>query len=284
MPYERRVDRDHPSCFVFLVDQSYSMLEPVAGNPEMSKAQALADALNGLMYELVLRCVKDPSEGPRHYYDIGVIGYGQQVGPVLGGALAGRDLVSIGELAHNPLRVEERVRSNGQRSQVDQSTVERTIKFPVWFDAVASGGTPMSAAIDRCGAMLAPWVQQHPESFPPIIINISDGAATDGDPLVWAERLQSLGTNDGHVLMFNVNISAKKADPIFFASDEDQLPDKYAQQLFRLSSTLPGFMCELAGMQGYSIQPRARGFVFNADISSVISFLQIGTSTHHIAD
>ena len=142
MPYQRRVDRERPACFMFLLDQSYSMNEPVAGRPGQTKAQALADAINTLLYELVLRCIKNPEEGPRHYYDVGVVGYGATVGPVWGGALAGRDLVSIVEIGHHPLRVEQR----------DQSTVGGgSARMPIWFDPVADGEYLHRATRDHLG-------------------------------------------------------------------------------------------------------------------------------------
>ncbi|MCP3856635.1 MAG: VWA domain-containing protein [Actinomycetia bacterium] len=272
MPYAQRVDRENPACFVFLVDQSFSMTEPCAGRPDQSKAEALADAINNLLYELVMRCVKNPSEGPRHYYDIAVIGYGGTIGPAWGGNLAGRDLVPIVDIANNAMRVDEK----------DRSTTGKSIKRPVWFDPIADGATPMAGAMDFCGAMVAGWVNAHPTSFPPIIINISDGAATDGDPVEWTRRLESLGTQDGNVLVFNVNISATEGAKLMFPSSPDQLPDKYAQQMFEMSSVLPGFMQEMAGMQGHQVGAGARGFVFNADITTVVNFLQIGTATHHV--
>ncbi len=272
MSYAKRVDRENPACFAFLVDQSYSMTEQCAGRPNQSKAQALADAINNLLYELVMRCVKNPSEGPRHYYDIAVVGYGGSVGPAWGGELAGQGLVSIVDIANNAMRVDER----------DQSTTGQSIKMPVWFESVADGGTPMAGAMDHCGSLIANWVQAHPGSFPPIVINISDGAATDGDPIEWTRRLESLATQDGNVLVFNVNISATEGQPLMFPSSAEQLPDQYARQMFEMSSVLPGFMQEMAGMQGHSVQPGARGFVFNADITTVVNFLQIGTATHHV--
>jgi hypothetical protein len=270
--YQRRVDRQNPACFVFLVDQSYSMNEPCAGRPQQSKAQALAEAINNALYELVIRCVKNPTEGPRHYYDVGVIGYGANVGSAWGGSLASQGLVSIVDIANNPLRVEER----------DRSTTGGSSKAPVWFDATADGATPMSGAMDQAGRLIAGWVADHPDSFPPIIINISDGAATDGDPTVWTSRLTSLSTSDGNVLVFNVNLSAVGGDQVFFPSGTEPLGDDYARQMFEMSSELPGFMAEMAGMQGHTISAHARGFVFNADITSVVNFLQIGTSTHHV--
>lgn len=277
MPYEARISRDRPGCILFLVDQSESMGEEFAAQPGTNKATALCDAINGLLYELVLRCIKDPSEGPRHYYDIGVIGYGESVGPALGGALAGRQLVGIADIANHPLRVEARNRVSGDAPS-------KPVQLPVWFDAKASNGTPMSGAIDVAGSIVAPWVAEHPNSFPPIVINISDGAATDGDPRAWAQRVRGLSTRDGNVLMFNVNLSALAKQSIFFPPDASQLKDEYARTLFDMSSPLPAFMCRLAVEQGLDVRDDSRGFVFNADMLAVVKFLQIGTAVHQMGD
>lgn len=268
MTYQRRVDREHPACFVFLIDQSYSMSEPAAGAPGQSKAHALAEAVNDLIFELVVRSIKDANQDPRHYYDLAVIGYGNAVGPAWGGNLAGRDLVPIDEIAKNPVRVEGR--PDGTR-------------FPVWFDPTSDGPTPMSSAIDAAGRIVASWVDANPDSFPPVVVNISDGAATDGDPREWASRLGSLSTTDGNVLIFNVNFSTTGGDQLWFPDETVPMPNDYAQTMFEMSSVLPGFMQELAGMEGHSVTGGSRGFVFNADLTSVVNFLQIGTSTQHVS-
>lgn len=213
MAYERRLDRNNPGCMVFLVDQSGSMNEPVAGE-QRSKADAVAEALNNLLYELVLRCIKDENEGPRHYYDISVIGYGPGVGSALGGALSGRDMVSVVDVADNPVRVEERESVAKAGADGDVGTVPRRHKFPVWVDSVADQRTPMCEALNRTGGMLATWVQQHPDSFPPIVINISDGAATDGDPRVWSRRIQSLATRRQRVAVQPQRVGAQRQPPV----------------------------------------------------------------------
>lgn len=280
MPYEQRIDRSRPGCIIFMVDQSGSMKEEFSLRRDVTKAVALCDAINSLLYELALRCIKDPNEGPRHYYDIAVIGYGATVGSALQGPLSGRDLVSIIDIANNPLRVEQRTRITD-----DAGTKPRRV--PVWFDPCAESGTPMSQAIDAAGRLVAPWVNAHPDSFPPIVINISDGAATDaethGDPRAWAQQLRTLRTRDGNVLFFNVNLSALGGEPAYFPTTPQQFTDDYARMLFDMSSELPAFMVTLAQRQGITAEPGARGFVFNADIRSVVQFLQIGTATYHVA-
>ena len=279
--YAKQIDRTNPGCLVLLVDQSGSMREPVANGGGRSKADALAEAINGLLYELVLRCIKDDAEGPRHYYDLAVLGYGgENVDSALGGQLAGRELVSIVELANHPVRVEDRPPPGGATSGGgDVGTLPRGERLPIWVDPVAAGGTPMSAALDRAGALVAPWVQGHLGSFPPIVVNVSDGAATDGDPRVWSERIRSLATDDGNVLLFNLNLSALGGDPLFFPSRDEDLANDYARTLFEMSSPLPGYMASLAAAQHLPVGHGARGYVYNADVSALVRFLQIGTVT-----
>jgi hypothetical protein len=280
MAYRAEISRTNPSCFLFLIDQSGSMQDPAppalgADAPAAgtrAKAQSVADAVNRLLQNLVIKCAK--SEGVRDYYQVGVIGYGASVGPALGGPLAGRDLVPISEIADSPTRVEERTRKveDGAGGLVDQ-----TVKLPVWFDPVANGGTPMCQALRQAESVLGGWVQAHPLSFPPIVINITDGESTDGDPREVAARIRRLGTSDGQCLLFNLHISSQRATPIQFPAGEASLPDEYARLLFEMSSELPDFMLGFAREEGFPASPGARGFVFNSDMVTVIRFLDIGT-------
>lgn len=242
MPYTAEVSRAHPSCFLFLIDRSGSMSDPFGGGAEgKSKADGVADAINRLLQNLVIKCAK--SEGVRDYYHVGVLGYGAEIGPAFSGALAGQELVPISHVADQPARVEDRVRKvdDGAGGLVDQ-----TIKFPIWFDPVAHGGTPMCQALDRARQMMSDWVGQHPDSYPPIVINITDGEATDGDPRPNAEALRQLATSDGNALLFNCHLSSARATPVLFPESAAGLPDPYAEQLFEMSSILPSRLREAA--------------------------------------
>ena len=48
MPYSAEISRSNPTCFLFLVDQSSSMLEPFGGQAGKNKSEGVADALNRL--------------------------------------------------------------------------------------------------------------------------------------------------------------------------------------------------------------------------------------------
>ncbi|HEU5328906.1 MAG TPA: vWA domain-containing protein, partial [Thermomicrobiales bacterium] len=218
-------------------------------------------------------------EGVRDYYHVGVIGYGGSVGPAFGGALAGKELAPISAIANLPARIEERSKKTDDGAG---GLVEQTVKFPVWFDPVAKGGTPMSQALTLARQVLTGWLAQHPSGFPPIVINITDGEATDGDPSSAATALRDLQTDDGQALLFNLHLSSHQAAPVQFPSDAAALPDKWAKLLFNLSSPLPPFMREIAGQEGFPVSEGTRGFAFNADMVTVIQFLDIGTRPNNL--
>lgn len=272
MPYSAEVSRSNPSCILFLIDQSGSMEDPFGGSGGRRKADSLADAINRLLQNLAIKCAK--SEGVRDYFHVGVVGYAAGVGPALSGSLAGRDLAPISEIANQPARVEERLKKveDGAGGLVEQS-----VKFPVWLDPVAKGGTPMVQALGYATQVLQGWIANHPDSFPPVVINITDGESTDGDPETAASGLRDLSTSDGGVLLFNLHLSSREGQPIEFPSEVGTLPDAFATTLYQMSSPLPDYMVQMAQGEGYAVSDESRGFVFNADLVSVIRFLDIGT-------
>jgi hypothetical protein len=272
VPYVAEISRTSPTCLLFLIDQSSSMAGPFGGSPGKTRADGVADAVNRLLQNLALKCAK--SDGIRDYFHVGVIGYGQGVHSALGGALAGRHLVPVSEFANNPIRVERRQR------KIDDGAggvMEQSFKFPVWFEPVADGQTPMCQALTLAGQVLEEFINHSPECFPPLVVNISDGAASDADPRPAAATLRALATTDGEVLLFNAHLSSAEVAPVVFPSSVKGLSDPYARHLFNMSSPLPPPMLEAARADGFAVGDGARGFAFNADLVSVIRFLDIGT-------
>jgi hypothetical protein len=271
--YTQPIDRNHPGCIAMLLDQSASMSDPFAAG-STTKADALATAVNSLLRNLVLQCQK--GEDIRDYFHVALIGYGSKVGSIFGGDLRGHELVPISAVADYPLRM--------ATDYLLPDRQDLSVSMPVWVDAVAEGATPMAGAIDLAGALLASWANDHFESFPPIVINVSDGAATDADPRPLAAQLRDLRTRDGSLLMFNVNLSSSATPPIQYANSPHNLPDAYARTLFEMSSELTPFMVAVARGMGLSPSDGARGFVFNADMSALSELLDVGTRVATVAD
>lgn len=250
------------------------MDDPYGMDSGKRKCDAVADAVNRLIATLVLRCAK--GEDVRDYFQIDVIGYGGTVRTGFGGALAGRQFIPISEVADNPLRVETRARKEDDGAG---GLIERSVRFPVWFEPMANGNTPMVAAVEEAYQKVKAWTELYPLSYPPSIINISDGEPTDGSPRPASDKLKSLGTNDGKALFFNIHISGTSKRPVEFPDSQIGLPDEYAQMLFEISSVLPPKLRDEARREGFSASENSRGFAFNADLRSLIQFLDIGTRT-----
>ncbi|HAJ62690.1 MAG TPA: hypothetical protein DCP31_28505 [Cyanobacteria bacterium UBA8543] len=274
MPYSVEISRNNPTAFLFVIDRSGSMSDVT---PEgMTKAQMLSDVMNRLFSELILKCTK--SEGIRNYFEIGVIGYDTTVGIVnpLPGELGGEWLSPINLFETNTLRLEERKKKIPDGAG---GVLETVIKFPVWFEPVAEGGTPMCAALKTAYDILNYWCATHPTAYPPLLVHITDGQSTDGDPEEIAKDIQQLSTDDGNVLVFNIHLSERGGREIMLPSSAYGLPDSYAEKLFNMSSNLPSNMVNLARNEGIEgVTAESRGFAYQvSDLASLVAFLDIGT-------
>ncbi len=272
MPYSAEISRANPSCFVFLIDQSGSMENPLPGAQGLRKADGVADAINRLLQNLVIKCAR--GEGVRNFYEVAVIGYGEAVDHAFSGPLSGRQLVPLSDIATQPARIEERRKISGNGNG---TKTEHLVKFPIWFEPRAKGVTPMGEAIQSTVDLLTPWIASHRRSYPPIVINISDGAATDTGPVPQAKELRNLATDDGEVLFFNCHISDQPTQPVVFPANDAELPDDFARTLFEVTSPLPESLAEQARAEGMKLAADARGFAFNADLTELIRFLDLGT-------
>lgn len=286
MSYQAEISRRNPTCFIFLVDQSGSMRDPF-GNETSGKSKAVfvADAVNEVLNEL--RTANTSGEEIKRRFYVSVIGYPKHAKSIFSRRNVGFDLVPVDELDAYA-EVEEITRDTGE-------TVIK-VRKQVWLKPKAGGDTPMCAALEKAREVAHNFVAgKYRESsavtdgesadvnqmdcFPPVVLNITDGEATDGDPSYAARALTQIRSRDGNVLLFNLQCSSVRADPISFPDTDLVLPDFYARQLFYMSSIIPENMIRQAkGKRSISLKPGARGFVFNSNMSTVVSFLKIGTT------
>ena len=276
--YERDISRRDPGCVVFLLDRSDSMKQ-TWGNSRETMAEGAARALNETLLELLFTSQGEPGKA-RHYFDVGVFGYGlrpvgggEGVEPGFGGKLMGQPLVALPDLRDNPIAVRE-------MPSVDAGAPPS--RMPIWVEPVHGHRTPMCQAVAVAGAHVYEWASAHPDSFPPIIINITDGMVTDSpyegaDLQEWAQRLVNIRTSDGPSLLFNIFLSpAGSAQPVMFPGTDRGLPPP-GPDLFRMSSLLPPPMVANAQSAGIPVEPGGRGFGFNADAANLVRFLEVGT-------
>jgi len=251
------------------------MNEPVMGiegNPK--KSEFVAEALNRVLQSLVVSASKDLDI--RQYYQVGIIGYGSEIQSILSCADEDTHLAWIDEIYQHPLRIEDRI-----RQEIDSAgeIVEMSVKFPVWVEPFARGHTPMRQVFEVAYTVLSQWVMDHPDSYPPTVINLTDGQSNDGKVTVAAENLRSLKTIDGNVLLLTLHTSSHPFDlPVLFPSSVEEMPDFSSRKMFEMSSLLTDNLRRGAEeVLESEINIKSRGIVYNADIAGIVQGLEIGT-------
>jgi hypothetical protein len=257
MPYDAEIRRGNPSLVIFLIDQSGSMDDPC------EKAQDATKELNGLIANLVGRCVK--VNGVWNLFYVSFLGYADEVRSLW--KLSQDDLIPIATVANNPIRVEEKT-----QRVFDEAGGLQQMKIPIWFDVVANGSSSMCAAITRASEICESWIRQHPDSYPPTVINISDGSPTDGNPTNAAQRLKGVVGNDGGVLLWNKHISSSsRTEAVYYPESDAGLPDNSARLLYDISSILPEQHQNYLSNMGYSVSNKSRCFVSNGALLGALS-------------
>ena len=284
-PYTAQITRNTPTAFIFMIDQSISMSRKLNYRGEfITLADAVARIVNNQINELVLRCIK--TNEVRHYYDIAVIGYGDNANYGWKGTLAGRDFVSPEELKNNPFKkitVKEEKRT---RKGVELKEVEKV----QWVEPVAAGTyTRAHKAFAMVKDLLDKWMKEHHEKdcYPPTIINITDGAFNGiANPreinTQLANELKAMFTNDGNVLLWNIHITPDNHEQILLPISKTELKDdKYSEWLYDMSSLLPSrYNQPIGDLRGDAENTRHVAMATNTGLSTLIQLMDIGTPTN----
>lgn len=254
----------NPCLLVYLIDQSGSMGDKF-GNATHSKAVEVSNAINDIIYEVGLRCIGSGGE-VKNRFEIAILGYGKTENAAHSGwegQLTGKWVVSIKNIFEFPLGL------NNDK--------------PIWVKPYAESNTPMTKAFENAKRICSDWIDwgNHKDCHPPIIINITDGEATDaGNNFIalknQVELINTLRTNYGNVRILNIHISTRSGDKLLFPN-KIETDNKFENLLFEISSHLDGNMIRIAQQKGYDIDQNAKGYVFNGNASDLMNFLNIGT-------
>lgn len=253
------INTARPGCILILLDQSDSMKRP-SGVVGKSRAVALAEAVNELIWEQINWCRKGDAIVDRFYF--GLIGYG---GVEAAPRLVEKDeppLLTASELA-------DRVMS---ASESDDAP-------PLWVTPVADGRTPMNDAFRLAASLLEDWAQSHRQSYPPVVCNISDGEWTDADPSPLIAKVMAIATDAGSTRLFNATIRPDEKT-VEYPDSVDQLSDEFSRWLFQHSSPVPEEMKGmLAERRGRRLGASARGLIHNGRVAQISDMLYVGSAT-----
>lgn len=276
--YSARITRDNPTAFIFLIDQSGSMEEKmIFGETLITKAEAVAKVTNLLLQELVYRCMKE--DGIINYFDIAAIGYSNEEAAMLLGTK--NSFTTTSALAMTDCRIKK---FDEERREPDGTWRSVTKEIKYWIEPMASGNTPMKDALEQAFLLTSKWCRKpsNAYSYPPTIINITDGEATDGDHeelCMLAKEIKSLGTKNGNVLFVNINISSCTSDhTILFPCDKSELPAcRYADMLYDMSSEMPELYNDSILNLKPDKKPPFRGMSLNTSAAHLITMMNIGS-------
>lgn len=281
--YTAQITRSTPTAFIFMIDHSVSMRRMTVFNGEtMTLSEAVARIVNQQINELILRCVKNSEV--RHYYDIAVIGYGDNAYSGWKGELEGRGFVSPQELVEHPyktitVREEKRTRRGPMVKETQKSQ---------WVEACQTGSsTCLHKAFALAKRLLDEWLSKYgtQNCYPPTIINITDGqfnGTTRDDLLLRANEIKSTFTNDGNVLLWNIHVTPNTGEKLLFPENKGELGgDKYAELLFDMSSLLPErYAHDIASLRRVDDSKRFVAMAANTEMSTLIQLMDIGTPTN----
>ena len=273
--YNTQITRRNKGAIVILLDRSGSMAEEVTFEGKVvTKSVALAECVNALLEEIINRSHRERYVGD--YFDVAIIGYaGEKAESLIGSGF--RHITDI-DTMDVPTRIVHRTRTLPNGERFDTLTERRE-----WVSPAAKGRTPMGDALRMARRMVTSWCRKHPESFPPIVINITDGEATDATPediATLATRLRQAGTNDGNVLFVNIHLSDHSnpsSEAIRFPSESEPIPvNRHATLLYNISSTLPAlYNADIQAIRGGT--PPFRAICYNASVSELVGLLAIGS-------
>ncbi len=279
--YSAQINRNNPMAFVFLVDQSGSMSELSStkdenGNP-ITMAVAVADAINNILEELVNSATRD--DGVRDYFEVALIGYGGDETFLWENNLKGKSFAKISEIKDNASQ-KTYVVENIIRGKIFE---EEHVQL-LWLTPKAMNNTPMRGAFKTAEKEIKTWVSNHPDSFPPIVINITDGQANDvtseNDMLYASQEIKNIETSDGNSIVINIHLS-NGGQQVIFPSDLSEIAhlNNYAQMLFKMSSVVPQYWNQNIQdvFKKQSIGKDIVGMGVNVNMLGLAKMLNIGT-------
>lgn len=278
--YKQEITGKHRTAFIFAVDRSLSMSERVVceWGHTLTKADMVAQAVNDMLSELEKRALREGCV--RNYFDIAVLGYWDgKVVPLIDPK---RPFIPISELRNYEPRRYDRVVEHCDRNGCRVVTEESA---DAWIDPVASGSTPMYEAFWEIGRLVSGWCANplNAGSFPPVVINITDGEASDCDPVELRNEslnIRRQGTADGNVLLMNVHITTSTCGGslLFPTDDEVGHENLYSRLLADCSSVMPSvFNGIVRDMRRDEAEPPYLAMGYNTSPKDLFAMLNIGS-------
>jgi hypothetical protein len=285
--YDQKITRHNPALIIILIDQSSSMSDLLftSDGKSYSIAKIAKYICDKYLYEAFRTC--NAGNEVRPYIDLAIIGYGTSIRSAM-------PKIGIEELPFSVTKLSETwIKKNDSESSGNEYELPRY----EWVEEVSNGTTSMLAALTKTKEIIEKWTFNHHNSFPPIVINITDGMPTDDinlkqryenaeslgdlttlDIFSMSRQIQKLGTKNGNVLFCNAHVSNTNLTQILYPMSTSNMDNPFAELMFEMSSPIPNELI-LVGIEiGLPISKGSRFFIYNADANSLLNFVSFGTT------
>lgn len=281
--YQRSITRMSRSAIVIAIDSSISMQEwTMLYNTRMRKMEAAALIANFAIDELVMRSTR--AGDIRDYYDIAVLRYsGDGIEPII--ADEDNSMIHINKL-HDA--IPQPVCYNIVQKEEDGSYSTIPMTLHEWVTPKAYGIAPMYEAFVHIKDLISKWCDDsfNRRSFPPIVINITDGCCGDAEEMELldiAKEIDNIGTKDGTTLIINIYLASEsdQTENILFPTLCDNFShDSDCQMLYNMSSTLPEELeYIIKDIIGCGDKRPYKCFARNALMGEILTLADIGTES-----
>jgi hypothetical protein len=158
----------------------------------------------------------------------------------------------------------------------------------IWIEQKADGSTPMCGALERGRELVEGWCRQkaNHRSYPPTLINITDGETSDCNADRVAEiagKIRSTATADGNTILMNIHLHAPESvsaggGAVLFPSRPDELPPhRYARLLWEISSEMPAATHDMIRAMRPGAEPPFRAMGWDSHVAGVAAMMNIGS-------
>jgi hypothetical protein len=282
--HTQKITRNKPALIVILLDVSHSM-NAMWGQSQKTLADGATKALNRTIRDLMINACFPQGE-IMNYINLAVYAYGtgddnEQVEWRLGTLAEPKSGYAAAE---DWAPSHHRIETMDLGLLADNSQIAKSQKLPIWVEQEAIGWTPMCAALNKAAKVVKNHISNYSDSFPPIVINITDGQPTDhnDDYTVLqkaANSIKNQETTDGKTLLFNIHLDSDGEENIVLFPATPPAHTIYAEELAKSSSILPAEMARMGRkVLKEHIPESALGYCLNADFNSLVAFLRIGTT------
>ena len=285
--YDQKITRHNPALIIILIDQSSSMSDLLftSDGKSFSIAKIAKYICDKYLYEAFRTC--NAGNEVRPYIDLAIIGYGTSIRSAM-------PKIGIEELPFSVTKLSETwIKKNDSESSGNEYELPRY----EWVEEVSNGTTSMLAALTKTKEIIEKWTSNHHNSFPPIVINITDGMPTDDinlkqryenadslgdlttlDIFSMSRQIQKLGTKNGNVLFCNAHVSNTNLTQILYPMSTSNIDNPFAELMFEMSSQIPNELILVGIEMGLPISEGSRFFIYNADANSLLNFVSFGTT------